>query len=878
MASYYFGSKFSWEHYLKSISYMRDIKGEVRRASRAERLSISRQTQEIVASKEAIVRKFGEGFDAVNGTLDRGFSRVEKAVHETKESLEELRASFDYNMALLLEQLRLQNEFTIEVLDKLDSIHNTLENPLLTQARELFRIGSERLIKGLLDKALEAFIASAHKDDTNFMTQLMIGKLYLYGANAECNVIDLRKAEEHLLAAARYARAESKSVPEAKKFAAEALLHAAIAKYVQASNQLVSGNDENSHLLLQSAYTLAQEANEIDPELSEGHYHQAKFAALIGEREVAVRSLETAIEQNDEYCLKVDGDADFGEMRPEVENLFIKLRGRSEFKLQQKLAKCEAFLTDWRYPTLEAQNAKKDIQMIIDEARNCFKRNTYFDNRDALNLLLQAEINFQNLLVHRASMSTLSAHTGRITTIAFSPEQSILASGGADCTLRIWKLPENQLLYTLEGHSDPITELVFSHDGRALASVDRKGNIKVWSIATGMLIYDLRASEGPVHSIAFSPNDEYLAAGCYDRNTKIWNMDDGSLQHVLTGHKSSVDTLVFSYDGALLATGSPDNTALLWDTQSGKLWHTFLGCSGLANSLAFAADNRTLICGSNDGSVRMYDVQNGQLVHTLPERGGTVSWLTLSPDCTYLATIYYQKGMKLWEVETGKLLQTYTPFSAGITSVRFSPDGTLLAATDFQDQSVKIWNTNNNKLAHVIAGSITCNAFSADGRLLVTGDEMGSLKLWGRMIVKRDEEARTRQRSRPSRRWEPRFVPSTRAIKPGKTASPGTPRPKAKAALPPSRPEAPQRRRPASPPKPAPEKQTASRPIEQQTARPPEPPIETPPAPTPQAEQNPERLMAERMKDGRCYVCGRKIGFLAKMAGIKLCHKHYFHF
>ena len=66
-----------------------------------------------------------------------------------------------------------------------------------------YRIACERLVKGLLDKSLEAFLESARKDDTNFMTHLMIGKLYLYGVNGDINLLNVKKAEFHLRAAAR---------------------------------------------------------------------------------------------------------------------------------------------------------------------------------------------------------------------------------------------------------------------------------------------------------------------------------------------------------------------------------------------------------------------------------------------------------------------------------------------------------------------------------------------------------------------------------------------------------------------------------------------------------------------------------------------------
>ena len=95
---------------------------------------------------------------------------------------------------------------------QLDTIHQTLQSPLLTQARELFRLGVEHYRKGLLDKALAAFLKAEEKSDVDFYLQFKIGKLYLYGRDEDANVIDLAKAESHFLLAARNANAERETL------------------------------------------------------------------------------------------------------------------------------------------------------------------------------------------------------------------------------------------------------------------------------------------------------------------------------------------------------------------------------------------------------------------------------------------------------------------------------------------------------------------------------------------------------------------------------------------------------------------------------------------------------------------------------------------
>jgi WD40 repeat protein len=736
MSIYYVGADTSWEDYLRDSSPNGVIKDEIRSSSLAERRAISRQTKEIVASRRALVRRFGSGFHSVKSTLEQGFGTLESAIRETQGSIEALRSSFDYHFAIALEQMKLQNQTTMNMLKKLESIHTTLENPLITQARELFRIGCDRLLNGLFDKALDAFLDSALKDETNFLTQLMIGKLYLYGVNKDCNVIDLDKAEQHLRYAARYAKASSDKLEEARRYAGEALLHAAIACYAQINKQIEDGEGTRAQKLIKEAYDLASDSCRVYPELSESHYHRAKFAALIGDGKTSIKSLEKAIEIDDGYCEKAQQDQDFKEVRKEIVDLFEILRKKNEYKLNDKLNRCISFLTEWHYPNLEAKNAKNEMKQLLHEVRASLARKTYFDNRDALHLLREVEDIFQSLLIHKFALHTLSAHVGRVSCLAFNASQDFLASGGADKTINIWRLPENQQAFTLRGHQECITKILFSHDGHALVSVDNAGGIRLWNIEEGTLLKELVGHGSPVHCIAFSPDDSILAAGFYDRQVKLWNMDDYSLLHTLTAHKSSVDTLAFNKSGKFLATGSPDNTTALWHVKLGEQIHTFYGCSGLANSLTFSPDDKFLISGLNDGSVKFYDINSGSVNHELPPRPGAISWLSLSPDCKSLATINHGKALQLWDIENGKLIQNLKPFSPGISSVRFSPDGTILASSDYQDRSMKLWSVHDGRLIHVIAGNLTCSEFSPDGTYYVTGDETGSLKFWGRMIKK----------------------------------------------------------------------------------------------------------------------------------------------
>ena len=136
---------------------------------------------------------------------------------------------------------------------RLDAIHKTLNSPLLTQARELFQLGQERFRKGLLDKALEAYLKAEEKNEVDFPLQMQIGKLYFYGRDEDDDVIDLLKAEKHLLLAARYADAEKATFPPWNEYCAQAYFHAAVAAYLIGEQEEAAGRPDSRRTSLERA-------------------------------------------------------------------------------------------------------------------------------------------------------------------------------------------------------------------------------------------------------------------------------------------------------------------------------------------------------------------------------------------------------------------------------------------------------------------------------------------------------------------------------------------------------------------------------------------------------------------------------------------------
>ncbi|HEX5273424.1 MAG TPA: hypothetical protein VFW33_23165, partial [Gemmataceae bacterium] len=83
-------------------------------------------------------------------------------------------------------------------------------------------------------------------------------------------------------------------------------------------------------------------------------------------------------------------------------------------------------------------------------------------------------------------MLTLHGHAGPVWALAYSPDGTLLASGGHDRTIRLWGMRECRELVALRGHLNTITALAFSPDGSTLASVGNDRTIRLWDVPTGL--------------------------------------------------------------------------------------------------------------------------------------------------------------------------------------------------------------------------------------------------------------------------------------------------------------------------------------------------------------------------------------------------------
>ena len=265
------------------------------------------------------------------------------------------------------------------------------------------------------------------------------------------------------------------------------------------------------------------------------------------------------------------------------------------------------------------------------------------------------------------------------------------------------------------------TSVAYSPDGSIVAVGGADGSVFLYNARTGKLLHSLSGHVGAVSAVAFNPGGDILASGGRDSTVQLWRVTTGKQIRVLHGQEQAVRSLAFGADGAQLLVGGEDTRTLLWEVSNGELTHVFESATDFVTAVAASPDGKTFATATRDARITLRSTKTFALKGTLLGHAGEVTSLEFSPDGSALASGSTDATVKVWDVVTRAQKRSMRG-DAPVNSVSYDPDGTRVAA-GLEDGSVQIWNPRNGSRQERFTGPGAVNelAFSPDGSSLIEG-------------------------------------------------------------------------------------------------------------------------------------------------------------
>lgn len=171
--------------------------------------------------------------------------------------------------------------------------------------------------------------------------------------------------------------------------------------------------------------------------------------------------------------------------------------------------------------------------------------------------------------------ASVRGHDKDINIISVAPNDSLVASGSQDKTIKLWNSTDLSLRATLKGHRRGVWDCQFSPIDRVLATSSGDKTIKLWSLSDFSCVRTFQGHLSSVLRVRFLSTGLQLVSAGADGLVKLWTIRTNECETTLDGHSNKVWAMDLAANGSgekdFLVSGAADSKILLWEDTTAEL-------------------------------------------------------------------------------------------------------------------------------------------------------------------------------------------------------------------------------------------------------------------------------------------------------------------
>ena len=236
----------------------------------------------------------------------------------------------------------------------------------------------------------------------------------------------------------------------------------------------------------------------------------------------------------------------------------------------------------------------------------------------------------------------------------------------------------------LRGHQGAVTAIDVSRDGSMIASAGADGTIRLWDARAGREVSSARGQPG-IDAVAVSADGRRVVAGATRGGVLLWNAATNAPPVPLNSPSPGIVAVSFGEAGRIIAMGS-DGTIHSWEPNATGAPSRSFRAASQARSAEVSGDGRAAVVSDSDARMAVVDLENGRVLREIASSPGSSRFVLVDIAQKRIITGGTDGIVRILNLDTGanlaQIISTVNGWAALDGQGRF--DGTPAGVQDVQ--------------------------------------------------------------------------------------------------------------------------------------------------------------------------------------------------